>query len=279
MCVSHHMLAFLLSSLLSSFRALCPQYMQGCSMLWQCHSTQLIQMLFHLSMPVWGRWVPWETRASTQGSWMQKHSMIRGWVSHQTEPVICLPGLQDTAVGHVCTDNNTTTCWARRQQAMGFQWESSRQRVLLWKPNLTSLSLFHSFALTMAVLIIFMNAPFLRSAGFQSLAVGGVWRVPQDRSRDVSLRPFPNYPHFVKLSESTVMALLQKGSFEWQFVLWLLIYFSFSCWSHDWLLLPSPTHAVQCCSATAFLTFHCMQPHNFYCCAMLWHIGSEEKSV
>lgn len=136
---------------------------------------------------------------------------------------------------------------------------------------------FHSFALTMAVLIIFMNAPFLCSAGFQSVAVEEVWHVPQDRSRDVSLWPFPNYPHFVKLSESTVMALLWKGSFEWQFVLWLLIYFSFSCWSHDWLLLPSPTHAVQCCSATAFLTFHCMQPHNFYCCAMLWHIGSEEK--
>lgn len=43
--------------------------------------------------------------------------------------------------------------------------------------------------------------------------------MPQDRSRDVSSGPFPNYPHFVKLSESTVMALLWKGSFEWQFVL------------------------------------------------------------
>lgn len=74
-------------------------------------------------------------------------------------------------MGHIRTDNNTTTCQARKHGAMGFQWESSWQQILLWKPNLTSLSLFHSFALTMAVLIIFMNAPFLRSAGFQSVAV------------------------------------------------------------------------------------------------------------
>lgn len=101
----------------------------------------------------------------------------------------------------------------------------------------------------------------------------------QDRSRNVSSGPFPNYPHLMKPSETAVMALLWKGRFDWQFVLWLLIYFSFSCWSHDWLLLPSLTHAVQCCSAAAFPAFHSMQPHNFYHCEMLWHIGSDEKSV
>lgn len=208
---------------------------------------------------------------------MLKHREIIGQGSHQTEPGV-LPG-QSPIMVRVYP---TTRCQARRHQALGCQWGPGNQRALLWKPIFISLFFFFIHLLCLQLFSLSLWMP--HSSALLDFRVW-LWKRSdtscgtQDRSRNVSSGPFPNYPHFVKLTENAVMALLWKGSFEWQFVLWLLIYFSFSCWSHDWLLLPAPTHAVRCRSATAFLTFHCMQPHNFYHCEMLWRIGSEEKSV
>lgn len=50
-------------------------------------------------------------------------------------PVCILGCLWDTAVGHICTNNNAPTHYEMRHQAMGFHWDSHWQSALLWKPT------------------------------------------------------------------------------------------------------------------------------------------------
>lgn len=131
-----------------------------------CHAARpVVTSPFYALSEVGG--TPWKLAHPPRESQMLKHREIIGQGSHQTEPGV-LPG-QSPIMVRVYP---TTRCQARRHQALGCQWGPGNQRALLWKPIFISLFFFfHPFALPTAVLIIFMNAPFQCSAGFQSVAM------------------------------------------------------------------------------------------------------------
>lgn len=176
---------------------------------------------------------------------MLKHREIIGQGSHQTEPGV-LPG-QSPIMVRVYP---TTRRQARRHQALGCQWGPGNQRALLWKPIFISLFFFfHPFALPTAVLIIFMNAPFQCSAGFQSVAMEEVWHILWHTGQEQKciLRTVPKLSSFCEADRKRSNGLAVERQF-WMAVCFMTLNLFLLQLLVSWLTPPSRSHS--CCAVS-----------------------------
>ena len=228
---------------------------------------------------------PWKLAHPLRGSWIHKHSELIGQVSHQTEPGVLptqSPIMVPVSSPQLHTRQGDTRLWASSGVLVSKRLCFGSQMLYPFSffihflcRRLFSLSLWipHSSAL-LDFRVWLWKRSFIES---QNQVWHVLWHTGQEQK--CILGTIPKLPSFYEAVRNHSNGLA-VGRELWMAVWFMTLNLFLLQLLVSWVTPPSLSHsrcAVSFCNSFPYISLHA--PHHFYHCEMLWHIGSEEKSV